>query len=125
MPIQSTGRIAQGTGCHVLPRDLRLVFCRILVPSREINRFKYPIERANRRQTLPLLGWRKTSEGSSLLFLWITPKKVQDQSYTCYSDLPVLPDGRIGKHEERGDLEQDSSKRERYDEVGITAVALD
>jgi sialidase-1 len=45
--------------------------------------------------------------------------------FTGYSDLAVLPDGRIGILCERGDLEEGSRKADRYDEVAFTAVKLD
>jgi sialidase-1 len=42
--------------------------------------------------------------------------------FTGYSDIAVMPDGGVGILYERGDLDDASEKRERYDEVGFTVV---
>ena len=41
---------------------------------------------------------------------------------TGYSDIAVMPDGSVGILHERGDLEDASRKRDRYDEVGFIVV---
>lgn len=43
-------------------------------------------------------------------------------NFTGYSDIAVMPDGRVGILYERGDLDDASKKAERYDEVGFTVV---
>ncbi|MFN7720160.1 MAG: hypothetical protein ACK5ZC_06615 [Pirellulaceae bacterium] len=53
LPIESTGRMAHGTGRLVVTNDLSLVVLRVLASSRETNRLPYLIERANRRRQLP------------------------------------------------------------------------
>ncbi len=43
-------------------------------------------------------------------------------NFTGYSDIAVMPDGSVGILYERGDLDDASSKKERYDEVAFAVV---
>jgi sialidase-1 len=43
-------------------------------------------------------------------------------NFTGYSDIAVMPDGNIGVLHERGDLDDASKKKERYDEVAFMVV---
>ncbi|OGV70518.1 MAG: hypothetical protein A2283_08790, partial [Lentisphaerae bacterium RIFOXYA12_FULL_48_11] len=43
-------------------------------------------------------------------------------NFTGYSDIAVMPDGSVGILYERGDLEDESKKNERYGEVGFIVV---
>ena len=46
-------------------------------------------------------------------------------NFTGYSDIALLPDGRIGVLYENGELDDASKKSQRYDRVGFTVVGID